>query len=268
VGYLLARLFNVKLVCEFQDPLLGATMNRSQNTRTIASLIESWLVKSEHKVIFVTKAAAKAAQNRNQKHKLKIQAVYPSSWNFNISQEINEHGTDGNIEFLHLGTLYDSRNLDLFFKALDNLKKRGFRFSDKVRITNLGSVYCNCARIYEERPDYLQINEMSRIEALTRARKSTYLLLIQHKDDRSLETIPYKTYDYLNLGLPILGLLKNPELAELIKLYGGISAESDYVKSIEAALEMVLSNVKGHSKLKNTQSESFNIFTQFKTILD
>jgi len=69
------------------------------------------------------------------------------------------------------------------------------------------------------------------------------LLLIQNSDNRSIVTIPFKTYDYLHSGKLILGLIyKNDELRDILIKHGHISCEVDDVDIIKSALSLLISN--------------------------
>lgn len=268
VGGFAVRLTGGHLYNEFQDPLLGAMMTRSSMTRRISSRIEKWLVKHSTKAVYVTQEAARLARVRNPEHTNQIVAVYPGAWRFVTPAAPVLSGALDVIEFLHLGTLYGSRNLDLFFDALDALRAEGFEHVQTVRVVNLGAVYCETAPRYLARPDFQSLDALERIEALERARKASCLLLVQHVDERSRETIPYKTYDYLNLGLPVFGVLNNDELRTLIESCGGHAAQADDVESIKSALRACLSALaearSGHGEIVRR----FDISTQFLQVLE
>lgn len=268
VGGVIAQLTGGSLYCEFQDPLLGATMTRSNMTRRISAIIESWLVKLSRRAVYVTREAAGAARERNFRYADRIEAVYPGAWNF-LPQAANSGQRSGEIfEFLHLGTLYGTRNLDLFFKALDALRVEGFALAEAVRVVNLGAVYCETAQEYLARPDFQLLDALERVEALTRAQRASCLLLVQHTDERSRETIPYKTYDYLNLRLPVFGLLNNDELRDLIVSCGGFAAQAgdiDSMKSILKACLCALSNVQAGVTVP---AQGFDISRQFLQVLE
>ena len=69
-------------------------------------------------------------------------------------------------------------------------------------------------------------------------KKADVLLLIQHEDDRSSLTIPFKLYDYLNSGNLIFGLLyKNKELKNLLLDNGHLSTEINNINEIENELK-------------------------------
>ncbi|ESS15116.1 hypothetical protein MOLA814_00691 [Betaproteobacteria bacterium MOLA814] len=267
VGGITTWLAGGRLFCEYQDPLLGAMMTRSGMTRRISARIETWLARRSTKAVYVTQEAARLARERNPDHSSNIVSVYPGAWQFvpPVSRSERRHGV---FEFLHLGTLYGSRNLDLFFSAIDALREEGFEPARTVRVVNLGAVYCETASQYQARADFQLLDALDRVDALQRARNASCLMLVQHTDERSRETIPYKTYDYLNLGLPVLGLLNNDELRSLIELNGGYTAQADQLYSIKRALRSCLTALAdSRSEIANVR-DSLDISVQFLQVLE
>lgn len=268
VGGMIVRLTGGRLFCEFQDPLLGAMMKRSSMTRRISESIEAWLTKRSTRAVYVTQEAARLARERNPDQASKIAAVYPGAWQFLPAVSLGERRQEGVFEFLHLGTLYGSRNLDLFFNALDALRGEGFEPAWAVRVVNLGAVYCETAPQYRARADFLLLDALDRVEALRRARNASCLMLVQHTDERSRETIPYKTYDYLNLGLPVFGLLNNDELRALIELNGGYCAQADQPDLIKRALRSCLAALADSKVEPAGGRDRLDISAQFLQVLE
>lgn len=267
IGAAIVRMTGGRLFCEFQDPLLGATMTRSGMTQKISTIIETWLVKNSTSAIYVTQEAARLARVRNPKHARQIEGIYPGAWKFLPPVSADKRGKVGVLEFLHLGTLYGSRNLDLFFDALDALHEEGFDLALAVRVVNLGAVYCDTAPRYLSRPDFQSLNALDRINALRRAQQASCLMLVQHTDKRSHETIPYKTYDYFNLQLPVFGLLNNDELKLLIDSHGGYSAQADDPLSIKVTLRNCLTQLSKTRVEPTKVHEQLDISKQFYQIL-
>ena len=142
---------------------------------------------------------------------------------------------------MHAGTLYGSRNLRALFEALDVGYSEQKFDSSQLQITNLGADYTKT----EARIDYEELPMLPRDEALLRASRAHALLLVQHSDDRSLETIPFKLYDYLNLQVPILVLGRNPEIKKLLSnndFFCNIEDRASIVDSISKILESRLSS--------------------------
>lgn len=265
LGGVLVQLSGCRLFCEFQDPLLGATMTRSSMTRRISARIESWLAGRSIRAVYVTHLAARLARERNPEHAQQIVGVYPGAWQFVPPVAKCERSTSEVFEFLHLGTLYGSRNLDLFFDALDALHEEGFELARAVRVVNLGAVYCETASRYLSRPDFQSLDALDRVDALRRARQASCLMLVQHADERSRETIPYKTYDYLNLGLPVFGLLNNDELQALLESCGRHAAQADDLEAIKRTLrECLMAFGQGWEGVEVTR---IDISTQFMQVV-
>jgi hypothetical protein len=174
-------------------------------------------------------------------------------------------GIGEQITFLHLGTLYAGRNLDFFFEALDQLRSSGGATADLVKIVNQGELAVENPEIYRSRDDFTERSITDRPTALQVAAQADFLLLVQHTDSRSEETIPYKTYDYLNLGVPIFALTNNLELNELVTQSGGFVASSKSVLEIKKALIAALKFKESDSKQKTTRV-AIDISKQFRSI--
>jgi hypothetical protein len=201
----------------------------------------------------------------------KIVCNYPGSWNFKLDNYANLDISDKAITILHLGTLYGSRNLDKFFVALDEMYLEKTIKRSVVKIINLGSVYTSNVSEYIKRSDFILLAERTRIEALNIAKRASFLLLVQHDDDRSVETIPYKIYDYINLNIPIIHLVKNPEIKAFFSKNPNLVANCSNVKEIKAALSAAMtlymsSNYK-NIKYSNCSDVYIDINKQISNII-
>ena len=69
------------------------------------------------------------------------------------------------------------------------------------------------------------------------------MLLVQHTDDRSALTIPFKVYDYLNTENLILGLTyKNQEIDQILSKFGHLYCPADSVSDIKKILNKIFNN--------------------------
>jgi hypothetical protein len=240
VGLVASKLSGRKFVCEAQDPILGSEMRMSERARSVLLFLERYAAKSATRLVFVTKAAANAAQSRHPALSSKIVSLYPGAFDFGIRHIPNKSLYEKDkIVMAHLGHLYSSRNLDLLFLAIDQMIDAGEIPSGLIEIRNIGPAYVPNHAEYLARTDYQELPLGNRQDGLREASKADYLLLVQHSDSRSEETIPYKTYDYLNLGAPIFGVINNPELAELLKDRGFAGSAKDIDSTKQAIREMV-----------------------------
>lgn len=271
-GHLLGLFANlitrVPLYLEFQDPLMGSEMKRSDlNSKWILKLEKAFISRSS-RTVFVTKKAAELVVGRHPNLSSRIYSIYPGAWNFLSSKESNKDIESENIEFLHLGTLYGSRNLDNFFLALDDLRNIGYKHAERIKIKNLGDVYLENKSSYFDRPDFELLPPRRRSQALQRAVQADVLLLVQHADTRSSETIPYKTFDYLNLKKPIFGITNNPELEGLLDSRLHVLADATSVGSIQQNLMRFLNEYDLSAKLEASSISAFQIDKQFAKIFE
>lgn len=214
-----------RIVCEFQDPLVGSSMNSIGITR----IVEKFIIYSSYKTVFVTKAACKAAQTRNPKMDGRIFAKYPGAQFYNLNNK--NSNLDKNIKLIHVGTLYGSRNLNQLISAIKTAKQ-SLDKDFNIEIINVGEIYC------DERDQYIDSGLVTIVEEKPRQEALAFLengmpLLIQHSDSRSEETIPYKTYDYLNSGRAIFGILYSDELFSLLNDGVNLVSNNDNNRLVE-----------------------------------
>jgi hypothetical protein len=258
----------LKLFVELQDPFIGSEMVLTPRALGVMIKLERALVKSSTKVVYVTKTAASRSVERHSGavDTRTICAIYPGAWDFSIDAMRTGNDND-KITFLHSGTLYSNRNLDLFFCALDELRGDGNEAAKRVHIINQGNLAVANENDYRMREDFTELGLADRYASLKTAAHADFLLLVQHSDTRSEETIPYKTYDYLNIGVPIFGVTNNPELDRLIEANGGLSANNRSLTKIKEVLLTALESYQmGNRRIKS--KERLLIATQFSRILE
>lgn len=258
----------IRLYVELQDPFIGTEMALNAASRKVTLFLERILVKRATKVVFVTETAARRARDRYPEENLKkkIVAIYPGSWDFQVKLPAKNLGPESQVTFMHVGSLYTTRNLELFFEALKTLNESGFDLERRVQIVNQGDLNVGDDSHYLNRSNFKLWPVVGRQEALAKAASADFLLLVQHSDSRSEETIPYKTYDYLNLGVPIFGLTNNPELDSLISMSGGFVGSSTDLDKTIAALRTALLSVKTTGP--ETAKVSIDINRQFAKIFE
>jgi len=91
------------------------------------------------------------------------------------------------------------------------------------------------------------------------------LIIIQHTDSRSQETIPYKVYDYLNLNMPIIGIINNTELTDILVANSSIIADTNSISSIMSGIKELVSKIDSKSYV-NFNRIDFDISEQFNLI--
>jgi len=213
---LLARMVKrFKLVLEFQDPFIGSQFKASKLAFAVLAVIERLFLKKSDLVVVTSKGSLEAMSRRNPEHSHRIVNVYPGSPSGKSapmgSEPIRQSPELG---LTHFGTLYGSRNFSLILELVQQSKN--YPKQSLIRLVNYGHVEAELAETYERLENVVLRQPVPRSEVLNHMASASGLLLIQHQDSRSDETVPFKLYDYTKTSRPIFALIANEELRELL----------------------------------------------------
>lgn len=237
-GIAVAKIISSPVVVELQDPLSGGDIGRNAKSRVYLYWVEKLIVGAADKTVYVTRAAADFAANQFQSST--VFGIYPGARDFGIRFEQRPREESNKLRLIHLGSLYATRNFKAITAAIDTLIDSGQIESNQIELINLGHV---AKDISDEilKKSYVRIfPPIAREDALRFASHCDVSLLIQNSDERSKVTIPYKTYDYLNLGNKVLALLNSDELTDLLKSCGHIAVPLTDVSGIASHLIEIL----------------------------
>lgn len=263
-GVFVTKLTSKHLVCELQDPLTGKDIGRTANSAKMLNIVEEIIMKNADKVVFVTKHAAEYAKSKYENAKAKIVAIYPGSKFYRNSQ--NNIQDLNKLRMIHLGTLYSTRNLNTLIQAIDELIEEKKISENQIEIFNLGEIYGEIKEHHLSRKYIKQESIKPREEAIQIASGFDISLLIQHTDSRSEGTIPYKTYDYINISNPILALTNSDELSSLLRDNGHIAVD---VNDVELIKQTMLNLISDYYVIKqNIKLLAIDIIKQTSEILD
>lgn len=237
---------NKKLICELQDPLTGKDIGRNSRSAKMLEWVEKIIIKTANKVVYVTKEAAEYAKGKYPKAKAEIVAIYPGARQFDNSLKTDSTFKKEELTLIHLGTLYSTRNLNTIIEAIDELIDDGLIKEGQIKIYNLGEIYGDIKEHHLAKNYVTQKAVLPRQEAIAVAKSHMVSLLVQHADSRSNATIPYKTYDYFNIGNPILGLTNSDELFELLSINNHVPVNVSDVKEIKTMLLGLLENYEAY----------------------
>jgi hypothetical protein len=218
-----------KPVIELQDPFIGAEMKLAARAMLAMELAQKFLLHSARKYVVVSEGSKTKLVSKYPEFKHKVVCIYPYAQDHDGVKDFVAGHNGGGIELLHLGTLYGTRNLRSLFDSIDAGVLRGAFKAGDFRVTNVGADYTGI----ERQGDFSPLSALEKTAAIRRASQADVLLLVQHTDDRSLETIPFKFYDYLNLDTPILVLGRNEEIRNLL-------TKSDFYANVLDAAEIQL----------------------------
>ena len=251
-GIIATRLFFSKIIVELQDPLTGQGIGRNNFSSIGLNYMEKFIIKKSHKVAFVTKTAMEECRKTYPMYAHKIDYIYPGSLHqfspTSLTSESSSNRFESKIHFTYTGSLYGSRNLNSFLKVLSEFEKNNKVVYD---INILGSLTDQLKEDIKtiNNKNLILLGRGTREEALDAIKAADVLLLVQHEDDRSTRTIPFKVYDYLNSGKLIFGLLyRNSELKKILSDHGHLACEIDNKNEIKKAISKVFNH---YDQLKN-----------------
>jgi glycosyltransferase involved in cell wall biosynthesis len=176
---------------------------------------------------------------------------------------------DGPLRIVHAGEIYGSRSLVPLLRAIERSSAR--HDTRSIRVTSYGALpaaewqrirAAGLERFIEERP---RIPFADLFAELQRA----HVLLALVSEHMTYST-PYKVYDYMAAGRPILALAPDgAALHELLAESGaGESAEPQDIAGIELALERLLF---GPAPAANTRIDRYrwsNLAKQYSTVIE
>jgi hypothetical protein len=244
LGILYAKLLGSKLLLELQDPLTGKDIGRNKFSKLGLWLFEKYFVKKADFTVYCTKNASEFSKKNYPKYAQKIHHIYPGSY-FKNSEERKSH-KGRKIRITYLGSLYATRNLTKLMKGIEILNDEDPNYLSKFEIHLYGNI---------EEKILTQINKfrhkvfivkglVPREKALKESLNSDVLLLIQNTDDRSINTIPFKTYDYLRTGRLIFGLTyKNKEIDSILTSHNHLVSNANDAVDISLNLKRIILNI-------------------------
>ncbi|MFA7061414.1 MAG: glycosyltransferase family 4 protein [Pedobacter sp.] len=234
---MIASRHNIPWIAEFQDPLAHDDWLRSKRALKVFTWLERLICSRADAVIFLTDQARRNAERRTGLSKRGC-TVYPGADPTAMPDVVYKN--ENECIFAHFGSLGGSRNLKVFLEGLRLLLTDRPDLATTLRLDLYGSCDPLSRRLIDEFPLPGVIRTFGRIprrESLLAMKRCGVLLLIQNTEAFSAETIPSKTYEYLHIGRPILGLVHhNPELREMLSTLGHTAVAADSPEAVKQAI--------------------------------
>jgi hypothetical protein len=234
---MIARGCGIPWIAEFQDPLVHGDWLRGKRALKVFAWLERLICTRADAVVFLTDQARKNADARTGLGH-RGWSVYPGADPAALPDIGYVRGDE--CIFAHFGSLGGSRNLKVFLEGLRQAVSERPELAAIVCLEIYGSCDPLSRRIIREFPWPEMIRDHGRIprnESLVAMKKTGILLLIQNTGEFSAETIPSKTYEYLHVGRPILGLAhRNPELVLMLSSLGHTAVAADSPHAVKQAI--------------------------------
>ncbi|MCI5134787.1 MAG: hypothetical protein D3920_06875 [Candidatus Electrothrix sp. AW2] len=238
-------------IAETQDPLVhNQGWRRGKRVLQLYKILEKKICQHADTFVFLVHAAMRHCNERADKA-CQGAVVYPGS----IPDLFQQQFIKGErCHFAHFGSLAGTRNLVVFFQALDHVLSHPLEGDGqnhiKIRKKIQVDIYGSFDGASEREMERLGLTDLivhhgtvSRLEALAAMQQTDCLLLIQNIIYFSCETIPSKVYEYLLTGRPIIGLVyNNEELENMLTTHGHLAVPANNVQAITEALQNILND--------------------------
>jgi glycosyltransferase involved in cell wall biosynthesis len=241
-GARIARRLRWPLILDYRDPWSAYDWphwHRGWLTQWLASHIEARLVRRSAARVLNTSDMRAWFEDSFPGTAVSGNFVVPNG--FDAVPAANSPASNGRVDIVHAGEIYGSRSLVSLLRAAERLS--ALHPDRPIHVTTYGALpaaeqqrirAAGLARFIEDKP---RIPFAALFVELQRA----HVLLAVVSDHMTYST-PYKVYDYMAAGRPILGLApRDAALFELLADSGaGSCVEPDDVDAIEQALEKIL----------------------------
>jgi glycosyltransferase involved in cell wall biosynthesis len=261
------------LILDYRDPWSGydwPRWRRGRIAQSFARRIETRLVRQSAVRVLNTPAMRDSFEKHFPFTNSAQNYVIPNGFDARPPAEPAPVPQDADIEIVHAGEIFTGRSL---VPVLTAMRQLGARHPGRaLRLTTYGELPApESARIRESGlADLVRVLPRVPLAELTPALQRAHVLLAV-VGDHMLYSTPYKVYDYMAAGRPILGLA--PRGAALFGLLcesgAGVTLEPTDVAGIEQALEKM---IFGHSSdLARARVERFrwsNLALQYRLAIE
>jgi glycosyltransferase involved in cell wall biosynthesis len=188
---------------------------------------------------------------------------------FDATPATHAPSTGGPTEIVHAGEIYGSRSLVPLLRAVERLGER--HRERPIHVTTYGALpaaerqrirEAGLEKYIEERP---RISFASLFATLQRAH-----VLLAVVSDHMTYSVPYKIYDYMAAGRPILALApRDAALHELLSdSDAGCCVESTDVEGISQALDKMLFGAATPARARIDRFRWANLAQEYRTAID
>lgn len=269
-GARIARRLRWPLILDYRDPWSAYDWPQSHRgwfTQWSGALIERRLVRASAARVLNTPDMRGWFEDSFPTADTARNFVVPNG--FDAVPAANAPSATGRIEIIHAGEIYGSRSLLSLLRAVERL---GVRHPARpIHVISYGALpAAEWQRIRDAGLDRF-IEDRPRIpfSALFAELQRAHVLLAVVSEHMTYST-PYKIYDYMAAGRPILGLApRDAALHELLSDSGaGVCVEHNDIDGIEQALERTLFSGAPPARTHIDRFRWSNLALQYREVLD
>jgi glycosyltransferase involved in cell wall biosynthesis len=269
-GARIARRLGWPLILDYRDPWSAydwPSWHRGWFAQWVATRLEARLVRQSAARVLNTPSMGEWFQESFPAAPAARNFVVPNG--FDAVPEATSPSATGPLEIVHAGEIYGSRSLVPLLRAVESLGAR--HPARPIHVTTYGAMPATewqrirdagLERFIEERP---RIPFAALFAELQRA----HVLLAVVSEHMPYST-PYKVYDYMAAGRPILGLAaEDAALHELLADSGaGVCVEPADIGGIERALEKLLFSGPPAAGARVDRFRWSNLAQQYRAAID
>lgn len=250
-------------IAEFQDPIVGNWIKRRKSEQAYNTRLEMQVAQSADAVIYMTRTAMEEARIRT-KLENNLRFIYPGAAPLTVNQIQNSDTANQKLVIGHFGSLGRDRDPKSVLDALIRLVQKHPDARSNTNLLLVGHMDTFQKAMLKDFPYPEMIDsrgKVTRAESLAWMNTCNLLLLIQNKSQEASVTIPSKAYEYLQTGLPVLGLTyNNPELQSILRNLGHAAIDHKYPEKVSKALESFYVDWKsGRLSTKEANSSPYTI---------
>ncbi|MDD5301363.1 MAG: hypothetical protein PHD65_12840 [Gallionella sp.] len=248
-GYWLARRFELPWIAEIHDPMVPGSQPPRNMRERFALWLEEKICTHADIVWWFTKTALERAKARHPQLAERGHYVIPGADEPDFIRTPYRHQT--HLVIAHFGSLSETRNLDVFLKALRKVIVHDPLRASLIQLHIYGSeIDVISARAIEEFPYPETIKHCGRLEAdpntgesghtrvLKKMNSADCLLLLHGTEPFCEEYIPSKMYEYFWAQRPILAMVwHNPQMSSMLSELGHWAVAADNTDEVVLALE-------------------------------
>jgi glycosyltransferase involved in cell wall biosynthesis len=269
-GAAIARRLGWPLVLDYRDPWSAYNWpdwHRGGFTQWLSARIERRLVRRSAACVLNTPSMREWFEESFGGATSARNFVVPNG--FDAVPAAESPDASGPIQIVHAGEIYGSRSLVPLLRAIANLSTS--HSARPIRVTNYGALPAAEWRRIRDAGLEKWIDERPRIPftALFRELQRAHVLLAVVSEHMTYST-PYKVYDYMAAGRPILALApQDAALHDLLEDSGaGASADPQDIAAIEAALERMLFGPAPANAARIEKFRWVNLAQQYRAVID